>query len=441
MMFLKGGIQMKIKKKYIVNMLLILFCLFFSVSVFAVDFEVKTETNAILPQEELKVKIKLLDEKGVRLKKSRNLMIRVSRGGLLEHKYLDSGLVVKDGMAEFTYLAPEKLGKAEILLIDKETNDSINKSIFVVNKDQLQEEYRQKSATVSEFDGKVLVRQNGSNNWDTVRTGQKLYKGDYIKTWQNSWAVLTLFDGSEITLKPSTEFKINELKSSRDESNIKKGIFELIKGAVVNKVKDFSGRGSRFRIETESSVAGVRGTYFEVEYMNGKSSVRVYEGSVRTEHKDAERVYVVNSGEDIKMGDDITGPNGKIKNVEIKKHKISEKQKKIKEEIMKGKKPKNNNGNNSMKKENPGNNNNKGKGNKPDKGENNKTNNGKGNKPNKAENNKENNGKGNDPDKGENNNANNGIDNPPANDNQSSNNSNNNLDNISIISKIIFKYL
>ncbi len=319
---------MKALQKGTLSFLLVLLGLFVFVSISsALNLEVNTSTNMLLPGEEIKVSVSCRDENGELKTDNRIMRVRVSRGGLLESEYLDEGLYLTEGKAEFTYLAPEKLGRAEILLIDLKTNETIKKSLFVVNKEQLKRQTRQEYAEVSEFIGKALVKHKGKDTWDTVIIGQKLYRGDNIKTWGHSWVKLTLFDGSEITLEPNTEFEINKLNSSLDNSRIKEGVFQLIIGTVINNIRDFSGRGSRFRIETESAVAGVRGTFFEVTYREGKNRVRVYEGSVRTEHKELARTYVVNKGEEITIDREAVDPSGEIKIPVIEKHKVEKKQK------------------------------------------------------------------------------------------------------------------
>ncbi|TDO95253.1 FecR family protein [Halanaerobium saccharolyticum] len=331
---------MRNKKKILVIVFILVF-IFSGVSM-AFNLKIKLEDNLLLSESEKKVSLRLEDEAGELVKDNRRLMLKVTRGGVLENEYLNEGIKLVDGKAEFTYLAPKSLGRSEIVIIDTQTNKSIKKSLIIVNRKQLQRHSESGYAAITDFEGEVLVKSGENDSWDSAVVGQKLHKNDFIKTQVNSWSTLSLFDGSEITIEPATEFKIVNLTGDVNKEKLDQGIFKLIMGTVINKVNELTGRGSRYEIETDSATAGVRGTYFEVSYQEGKNLVRVYEGSVRTEAKSTDRVYVINEQEEITIDQNAaatvseagiqnqikkhnTTQAEKIKEIEAKKEEIREK--------------------------------------------------------------------------------------------------------------------
>lgn len=364
-------------KQKILVMVFILVFIFSGVSM-AFNLKIKLEDNLLLSESEKKVSLRLEDEAGEIIKDNRKLMLKVARGGVIENEYLSEGIKLVDGKAEFTYLAPKRLGRSEIVIIDTQTNKSIKKPLIIVNKKQLQRHSESGYATITDFEGEVLVKSGENDNWDSAVVGQKLHKDDFIKTQFNSWSTLSLFDGSKITIEPATEFKIVNLTGDVNNKQLDQGVFKLIVGTVLNKINELTGRGSRFEIETDSATAGVRGTYFEVSYQEGKNLVRVYEGSVRTEAKSTDRVYVINEQEEITVdqnAEDSVSEAG-IQN-QIKKHnttqaekfrEIEEKKEEIREKVLENKANASSNMNNKGGKNNSNLNNgnsmnNKGKGN------------------------------------------------------------------------------
>ncbi|MEC9489736.1 MAG: FecR family protein [Halanaerobiales bacterium] len=314
-------------KKKILLIVFIMVFIFPGVST-ASNLEINIEDNMLLSEAEKKVSLRLEDETGELIKDNRKLMLKVTRGGVLENEYLNDGIKLVAGKAEFTYLAPKSLGRAEIVIIDTQTNKSIKKPLIIVNRKQLKRHSESGYAVITDFEGEVLVKSGKNDSWNSAVVGQKLHKNDFIKTQFNSWSTLTLFDDSEITIEPATEFKIVNLTGDVKEKQLDQGVFKLIVGTVINKVNELTGRGSRYEIETDSATAGVRGTYFEVSYQKGKNLVRVYEGSVRTESKSTDRVYVINEQEEIivTQESDDSVPETGTQN-QIKKHNITEAEK------------------------------------------------------------------------------------------------------------------
>ena len=110
-----------------------------------------------------------------------------------------------------------------------------------------------------------------------------VFEGEKVATGDNASAVLRLFDGSEMTISPKTQFTLAALqKPSEDDKVIK---FQLIIGKLLAVVKKLTTAHSTFEIEAGGVVCGVRGTQFSMNCSGGSKPqvvVEVIEGSVYT---------------------------------------------------------------------------------------------------------------------------------------------------------------
>lgn len=114
--------------------------------------------------------------------------------------------------------------------------------------------------------GQVKITRVGSTKTDVISEPCQLYAGDLLETLLDSKAVLTYEDGTTMRIKERTLVEVQPLA------------IKVFKGKTWYK---FTKRGSEFRIETPSLVAGIRGTEFEVAVTSRKkSSVSVVEGAV-----------------------------------------------------------------------------------------------------------------------------------------------------------------
>ncbi len=101
--------------------------------------------------------------------------------------------------------------------------------------------------------------------------------GDEVSTGPASRLELTLFDRSIVRLGPGSRFVVKQASWGRNERFTAKLLF----GQLWAKVASVLGGRSRFDVETENAVAGVRGTTFRVDAHHDRSVlVRVYAGAV-----------------------------------------------------------------------------------------------------------------------------------------------------------------
>ncbi len=127
--------------------------------------------------------------------------------------------------------------------------------------------------------GEVKIKVKGGK-WEDAKLGIKLYSHDRIKTGNESEVELLLPDNNIIKLLENTELEIIELSENLNTgAKINKLKDEI--GRIIVNVKKFSKGRDLFEINTDIAVAGVRGTIFEVNVKNDKTTVvSVIEGEV-----------------------------------------------------------------------------------------------------------------------------------------------------------------
>ena len=139
-----------------------------------------------------------------------------------------------------------------------------------------------------------------------MQSGTTLADGSQIKTGPNSSAVIELGDGSRIKVLPNSLAQVvtNRDYAMRDASgsgstNWFSGLMRLTEGALEALASKTSKRATPLKIETPTSVVGVRGTEFRVAFDDplGKAArTEVIEGKVRADNP------AQASGADLPMG-------------------------------------------------------------------------------------------------------------------------------------------
>lgn len=108
--------------------------------------------------------------------------------------------------------------------------------------------------------------------------GDLVAAGDRVRTAERSHAVITFFDGSTLTLEPSTTVTVEEVSANGDAISIR--ISQAI-GRTWATVSRLADPNSRFELKTPTATAGVRGTGFITEVRaDGSSSVQTTDGTV-----------------------------------------------------------------------------------------------------------------------------------------------------------------
>ena len=95
--------------------------------------------------------------------------------------------------------------------------------------------------------------------YDSLKKGDVISEGNWIKTGADGWVELTLDDKSRFTLANNSEFEISNFQLSK---NKREGVFILSQGKLRASVTKFSGKLSGMTVKSGTAVAGIKGTEF-----------------------------------------------------------------------------------------------------------------------------------------------------------------------------------
>lgn len=129
------------------------------------------------------------------------------------------------------------------------------------------------AATLENADGAVYVVSDKESH--QLAAGEKLQKGERVRTAKDSSAVLRLADGSTVEMRERSEFSVSE--------NRRGVTVNLTRGDVI--VEAAKQHGGRLYVQTPDSLVSVKGTIFAVESGTKGSRVSVVEGEVQVNHQ------------------------------------------------------------------------------------------------------------------------------------------------------------
>jgi hypothetical protein len=136
------------------------------------------------------------------------------------------------------------------------------------------------TATLIDFEGQVLIQKEGDNLWLPVEKDMPLEQGDHLKTEADSFAEILADDGSQIKLEEKSEITLSELSADPQTKRMTASVY-LWFGRMLSNISRLANSRSRFEVQTPTVVAGVRGTDFAVEVVDGKQTdVGVFDGEV-----------------------------------------------------------------------------------------------------------------------------------------------------------------
>lgn len=101
------------------------------------------------------------------------------------------------------------------------------------------------------------------------RYGLDLDEGDAVRTGEKAWALLSMMDGTKITLRPNTEIRIDAYRyTDAGESMQNQARFTLIRGAMrVASGRIGKGRNEGFVVNTPDTSMILRGADQDVAYI------------------------------------------------------------------------------------------------------------------------------------------------------------------------------
>ncbi|MBV7535712.1 FecR domain-containing protein [Duganella sp. sic0402] len=125
----------------------------------------------------------------------------------------------------------------------------------------------QVAGTVVQLSGPLVARKaDGAMRILSMRS--EVESGDTLMTERNTYAMVKFIDNSEITLKPSTTFKVENFAYDADKPDGDKASFNLVKGGL-RSVTGLLGKRNKekFEMKTPSATIGIRGTTFIAEWV------------------------------------------------------------------------------------------------------------------------------------------------------------------------------
>lgn len=142
-------------------------------------------------------------------------------------------------------------------------------------------EDNKRMVTLSRLEGKAFAAHGKNGPWETLRLGDSVMQGRYVKTDDRSRAELRLPDGGVVRLAPATKLRLSHLYFP-SRARTRQFEAKLFIGRIWAKVRRLAGADSYYSVGTPTAVAGVRGTAFQVNYAGPTydSLFKVYEGRV-----------------------------------------------------------------------------------------------------------------------------------------------------------------
>src|SRR5271169_4726947 len=121
------------------------------------------------------------------------------------------------------------------------------------------ESFAKSAGTITELSGSVSYREKDNAPYHPSRKGTEIDVGYWLKTGADGWAILTLSDGSNLTLANNTELQITKFIIDRKK---KDGIFNMLQGKIRASVVRLAGESVDYKVQSPTAVAGIKGTEF-----------------------------------------------------------------------------------------------------------------------------------------------------------------------------------
>ena len=119
--------------------------------------------------------------------------------------------------------------------------------------------------TVTHLSG-PLFAQKSDGTMKTLAKDSGVEVGDLLVTKQRTFARIKFTDGSEVTLRPETEFKIEALAFDQAKPEGDSAVLDLVKGGMRAITGQIGKRGNAeaYKTKTPAATIGIRGTIYEV---------------------------------------------------------------------------------------------------------------------------------------------------------------------------------
>lgn len=139
--------------------------------------------------------------------------------------------------------------------------------------------------------GTVQRRVSEAGKWTTLKAGAGLRAGEWVSTGSRSQADLVVLKRYRIRMSECTTIRI-----PRDTLAGHIHAIYLSTGRIWAQVFAGGQAETRFEVETDAAVAGVRGTVFSVSHDEDATTVSVYEGRVAVSDRTREQTVLLEAG-------------------------------------------------------------------------------------------------------------------------------------------------
>jgi hypothetical protein len=129
------------------------------------------------------------------------------------------------------------------------------------------------AASISHLSG-PLMAQKADGSTRALQVGSSVDEGDTVITQKRTYARLKFTDGSEVTLKPDSQFRVEQHNYDKADPKADAGSYRLIKGGLRTITGQIGKRGNHdsYQMKTPTATIGIRGTIFDVTYCTGGDS-------------------------------------------------------------------------------------------------------------------------------------------------------------------------
>jgi len=116
---------------------------------------------------------------------------------------------------------------------------------------------------------------DASRNAQPLAVNATLEWNDLLQTSAKGRVRAQLTDGSYLSLGSNSELRVVQHDAAAQQTSL-----ELNYGKLRSQVVKITQPGGKYEVKTPNAVIGVIGTYFYVSYVNGKTTVICYEGTL-----------------------------------------------------------------------------------------------------------------------------------------------------------------
>ncbi len=121
-------------------------------------------------------------------------------------------------------------------------------------------------ATVVQMDGDAQALKAGTSDWIALSQDMVLSEGDTLKTGNDTELILELAGEAktaQLTVRPNTEMSFETFYHEAGKES-EQTLLDVSVGGILIQAEKLRGE-SKFEVKTPTSIAGIRGTIFEVQ--------------------------------------------------------------------------------------------------------------------------------------------------------------------------------